>query len=137
MKQPEIISFPSKGNRDEGHLHIVQHDTLPFVIERVFYTMDTPMSVTRGRHAHHETEMILIAIKGTIRVRTITIHGEEKTFILSEPSEGLYIPALCWHEMNYSDSAVQLVLCNSMYNAADYIRDWQQFKNLQLQHGTP
>ncbi len=136
MKQPSLISFPTKGNPDEGHLHIVQHEALPFPIQRVFYTMDTPTEVTRGRHAHHETEMVLIAIKGTIEVRTITIDGDEQFFTLSEPSEGLYLPVLCWHEMNYSDGAVQLVLCNNSYNAADYIRDWQQFKTLQQHHGT-
>lgn len=134
MKEAHLISFPAKGNKAEGHLHIVQQDILPFDIQRVFYTMDTPTGVTRGRHAHHETEMVLIAIKGVIEVRTITISGQDHTFMLTKATEGLYLPKLCWHEMKYSTDAVQLVICNTLYNEADYIRDWHQFTTLQEQY---
>lgn len=134
MKEVHLIPFPVKGNKAEGHLHIVSQEKLPFEIMRTFYTMDTPMGVTRGRHAHHETEMVLIAIKGVIEVRTITIGGHDQTFMLTNPSEGLYLPKLCWHEMKYSEDAVQLVICNTLYNEADYIRDWHQFTNLQQQY---
>jgi dTDP-4-dehydrorhamnose 3,5-epimerase-like enzyme len=134
MKEVHLISFPVKGNGDEGHLHIVPEALLPFEIRRVFYTMDTPTGVTRGRHAHHETEMVLIAIKGIIEVRTITIGGHDNTFTLTNASEGLYLPKLCWHEMKYSTDAVQLVICNTLYNEADYIRDWNQFTTLQQAH---
>lgn len=131
MNEVRLISFPVKGNTAEGHLHIVPQEILPFDIRRVFYTMDTPTGVTRGRHAHHATEMVLIAIKGVIEVRTITIDGHDDTFTLTNPSNGLYLPKLCWHEMKYSADAVQLVICNTLYNEADYIRDWHQFTSLQ------
>lgn len=134
MKEAHLISFPAKGNTTEGHLLIVPQEILPFEIMRVFYTMDTPMGVTRGRHAHHETEMVLIAIKGVIEVRTITIGGQDHTFMLTNATEGLYLPKLCWHEMKYSADAVQLVICNTLYNEADYIRDWHQFTSLQQQY---
>jgi len=135
MKHPHLISFSSKGNASEGHLHIVQEEILPFAIKRVFYTMDTPQGVSRGRHAHHETEMVLIAIKGMIEVKTIAPDGHEKTFTLANASEGLYLPRLCWHEMTYSSDAVQLVICSTVYHEADYIRDWHQFLSLQTKHG--
>lgn len=97
--------------------------------------MDTPTGVTRGRHAHYETEMVLIAVQGEIVVKTITIDGSTKTFVLNNASEGLYLPKLCWHEMNYDSHAVQLVVCSTAYREDDYIRDWNQFSTLVQQHG--
>ncbi|MBK9105096.1 MAG: FdtA/QdtA family cupin domain-containing protein [Saprospiraceae bacterium] len=135
MKEAHIITFPSKGHRDEGFLHIIEQGYLPFTMRRIFYTMDTPAEVTRGGHAHHETEMVLIAVQGTISVRTITIDGLSSTFTLQHPAEGLYLPKLCWHEMNYSKDAVQMVICNTAYHEQDYIRDWAQFKSLLPSHG--
>jgi dTDP-4-dehydrorhamnose 3,5-epimerase-like enzyme len=136
MKQPLLISLQTKGNTDEGFLHIVHPAALTFQMQRVFYTMDTPAGITRGRHAHHQTEMVLIAVKGNIEVRTVMITGEENIYRLHDPSTGLYIPNLCWHEMNYSDGAIQLVICNTPYSESDYIRDWNQFKDMQQQYGT-
>lgn len=135
MNQPHLISLQTKGNSDEGFLHIVHPVALTFQMQRVFYTMDTPAGITRGRHAHHQTEMVLIAVKGTIEVRTVMITGEENIFMLHDPAKGLYIPNLCWHEMNYNDGAIQLVICNSAYSESDYIRDWNQFKDMQQQYG--
>jgi hypothetical protein len=134
MKGTRIISFSSKGNPDEGYLHIIDGGFLPFDMKRIFYTMDTPEDVNRGGHAHHETEMVLVAIKGSIIVKTITIDGMQESFILEHPAEGLYLPKLCWHEMSYSKDAVQLVICSTVYNEKDYIRDWQQFLSLLPRH---
>lgn len=135
MKGVHIIPFSRKGRPEEGYLYIIEDEKIPFEIKRVFYTMDTPSGVTRGRHAHLETEMVLIAVQGEIVVKTITIDGDTKTFVLNNASEGLYLPRLCWHEMNYDEHAVQLVVCSTMYREDDYIRDWNQFSTLMQEHG--
>ena len=136
MMDVHLIGFASRGRPEEGYLHIMEEDSIPFAVKRVFYTMDTPIGVTRGRHAHYETEMVLIAVKGVIEVKTITIDGQEKTFILNNPDEGLYLPKLCWHEMGYHQDAVQLVVCSTSYKEDDYIRSWEQFTSLMQMHGT-
>jgi hypothetical protein len=131
----QVISFSSRGRPEEGYLHILDQDVIPFEVKRVFYTMDTPVGVIRGRHAHFETEMVLVAVKGVIEVKTITIDGKEQTFVLNNPDEGLYLPKLCWHEMGYNQDAVQLVVCSTSYREDDYIRSWDQFTSLMQQHG--
>jgi len=135
MKGVYIIPFARKGSVEEGYLHIIENANIPFEIKRVFYTMDTPSGVTRGRHAHFETEMVLIAVQGQIVVKTVAIDGSANTFILNNASEGLYLPKLCWHEMSYNPHAVQLVVCSTDYREDDYIRDWDQFLTLVQQHG--
>lgn len=116
----------------EGYLSIGQsNDQIPFEIKRVFWTYFTPDSVTRGRHTHYETEMVLIALSGIVIVKTEDIFGEKKEFVLKNPSEGLFIPAMTWHVMEYSHTAVQLVITNSEYNEKDYIRSYDEFKKMQ------
>jgi dTDP-4-dehydrorhamnose 3,5-epimerase-like enzyme len=137
MSKPRIIKFQIKGNDKEGFLNIATSATeIPFNILRSFWAQDTPEGVIRGRHAHYETEMVLIAIKGSIEVKTISSDGQEMTFVLSNSDSGLYLPKLCWHEMTYSPSAIQLVFTNTIYEESDYIRNKSFFLNLIHQANT-
>lgn len=129
----KIISFKKIGKPSEGYLSVGESfGEVPFDIKRVFWTYFTPDSITRGRHTHHSTEMILIALSGIIEVSTESINGEKEHFVLKNPNEGLYIPALTWHEMAYSHTAVQLVITNSLYDESDYIRSYEEFQQMQV-----
>lgn len=126
--KPYLIEFPSKGSLEIGYISIIQqHDQVPFEIKRTFWAYYTPDSVVRGRHAHHETEMVLIAVAGRI-ILTTEMPGEKpEVFILEKPTQGVYMPRLCWHTMQYSHNAVQMVLVSTIYNEQDYIRDYEEF----------
>jgi dTDP-4-dehydrorhamnose 3,5-epimerase-like enzyme len=129
--KPSIIQFPSTGASDIGYLGIVENGShIPFEIQRVFWAYFTPDSVVRGRHAHHNTEMILIAVAGRIVVTTEMPNKTVEVFTLEKPNEGLYIPKYCWHTMQYSHNSVQLVLASSKYAESDYIRSYEAFKEL-------
>jgi len=129
---PALIQFPKIGGPMEGYLSIGQSNLqIPFNIKRIFWTYFTPDSVTRGRHTHYETEMVLIALSGIVIVKTEDIYGKKEEFVLKNPSEGLYLPPMTWHEMEYSHTAVQLVITNSEYDEKDYIRSYEEFKKLQ------
>ncbi len=129
LKEPDIVKFQKKGLATEGFLSIgTEWKEIPFSVKRVFWTYATPVNISRGRHAHYESEMILVAVNGTIKVKTLCVNGEEKWFELDDPNEGLYLPKLCWHEMFYSENAVQLVLVSTEYDESDYIRSFDEFK---------
>lgn len=129
--KPHLIEFSKIGDPGIGYLSIAQSQTsVPFPIRRAFWAYYTPDSILRGRHAHHRTEMVLIAVAGRIIVTTETAgHGTE-IFTLESPNVGLYMPVLCWHTMQYSHNAVQLVLASTEYDEKDYIRDYDHFKSL-------
>ena len=130
MLQPKLISFPSIGNLELGYLSIAENfKKIPFEIKRVFWAYYTPDSVVRGRHAHYETEMILIAVAGRIIVTTEMPDKSLEVFVLEKPNQGLYLPKLCWHTMQYSHNSVQLVLASSLYLEKDYIRNYDEFLN--------
>lgn len=125
------MEFAKVGESSIGYISIAevgQH--VPFEIKRVFWTYFTPESVERGGHAHHSTEMLLLAAAGRILVRTEMPDGYTESFPLDQPFRGLYIPKYCWHTMRYSHNAVQLVLASSKYEKEDYIRDYDVFRKL-------
>ena len=131
MSTPKLISFNKIGNPPEGYISIFQNgQEMPFEVKRCFWTYYTPEEVVRGRHAHYNTEMILIAAAGKIIVHTEMPGGKKAEFTLEKPESGLLIPKLCWHTMQYSHNAVQLVLASTVYEESDYIRDYETFKLL-------
>jgi dTDP-4-dehydrorhamnose 3,5-epimerase-like enzyme len=129
-KPPHIIDFGKLGDPGVGYLSIAENTKMPFKIERVFWTYYTPESIVRGRHAHHKTEQILMAVTGRIIVTTDDGKGNIQTFVLDEPNKGVYLPPNVWHTMQYSHTAIQLVFASMTYDGEDYIRDYEQFKQV-------
>ena len=133
MTEPYLIQFPKLGDSGIGYISVVeQTDLLPFAVQRIFWTYYTPESIVRGRHAHHLTEQVLIAASGRIIITTEHADGTIQTFRLEDPNVGLYVPPNVWHTMQYSHSAVQLVLASMPYNEQDYIREYKQFRQVWL-----
>lgn len=129
--RPFLIDFQTIGESTLGYISISEFERdLPFTPQRVFWTYFTPHDVIRGRHAHYETEMVLIAACGKIELKTECIDGKKDTFVLENAGVGVYMPKLCWHTMKYSHNAVQLIFASTPYIADDYIRDYEAFKRL-------
>ena len=130
--RPHIIRFRSIGQPSLGYISVAeQNDIIPFEIVRVYWTYYTPQNVTRGGHANIEKELVMIAVSGTITVTAEMNDGYKETFQLNKPDEGLYLPRLCWHTMQYSHNAVQMVIASNLYSEDDYIRDYSLFKSWQ------
>ena len=62
---------------------------------------------------------------------TILNDGKEETFVtLNKPDKGLLIEKGVWRELeNFSSGSVCLVLASDVFDEADYIRDFETFKN--------
>ncbi len=131
IQDPHIIDFGTIGKPSEGYLSICEFNhVVSFDVKRCFWTYFTPQAITRGRHAHFMTEMVLIAVAGVIDVELEDRNAQKWNFKLSEPHKGLYIPPMTWHVMTYSHNAIQMVLTSTHYDEADYIRDYSAFEAL-------
>ena len=129
MTNPYLITFPKLGAPEIGYISVTeQQELVPFDVRRIFWTYYTPESIVRGRHAHYATEQVLIAVTGRITVITELADGTIQTFRLEDPNVGLYVPPHAWHTMQYSHTAVQMVLASQPYAEADYIRDYDVFR---------
>lgn len=103
---------------------------LPFEVKRYFLVYGVPSAETRGEHAHHECHQFLVCVSGSCNV--VADDGvNRQEFVLDRPDLGLHLPPMTWGiQYKYSQDAVLLVLASHGYDAADYIRDYAQFKNL-------
>ena len=100
---------------------------IPFEPKRIFMVYDVPSSKVRGAHAHKECHQFLIAAHGSVNV--ILDDGvKREEYTLSDPTLGIYIKPGVWGiQYKYSQDAVLLVLASHQYEAADYIRDYNEF----------
>jgi len=128
MQKISLIDIP-KVHDERGSLAVVEKDTIPFTVKRVYYLFDVPIDSYRGGHAHKEQESVIIALSGSFEV--IVDDGvAQKRIMLNKPTQGLFISTNIWREIdNFSSGAVCLVLASSNYNEAEYIRDYNDFKN--------
>ena len=130
MEKPKIIELP-KFLDARGNLSFAQNNThIPFEIKRTYWLYDVPGGENRGGHAYKETEEFVIALSGSFDV-IVNDGKEKKTFHLNRSYYGLYIPKGMWREMdNFSTNSLALEFASTMYDPADYIRDYNEFLNL-------
>ena len=82
-------------------------------------------------HAHKKLEQLLICVYGEIEIQLDNGNGETETVILNDPSKGLYVGPMMWHTMKWlKNDSILLVLASAHYNEADYIRNYDEFKNI-------
>lgn len=106
---------------------------LPFTPERYFVILDVPTKEVRGEHAHKECHQLLVCLKGT--VNCVVDNGSERhEVVLDTPEKALHIPPLIWGtQYKYTEDAVLLVLASHPYDAGDYIRDYDTFRQIVAQ----
>jgi len=123
-------------NEDERGKLISMNDlvsNIPFTVKRFMEISHVPEGETRGYHAHKTNDQFLLCFNGQVIAKTIRKNesGElvEQAHELNE-GDFLYMPAKTWGEQTYSDDAVLHVLCSNKYNEDDYVRDYEEFKEL-------
>lgn len=122
-----VIELPKITNRAGNITPVHGSVNVPFSIRRVFYTYDIPGGEARGAHAHKECHQFLIAASGSYEV-VLDDGVNKRTVLLNRPFYGLHIPPGIWaSEQGFSSGAVCLVLASEKYDAADYIRDYNEF----------
>lgn len=124
-----LISLPKIEDR-RGNLSVIENDTVPFEIKRVYYVYDIPSGAERGGHSHKDLQEFLVAISGSFDV-VLNDGISEKVVTLNKPNVGLLIPTGIWRELkDFSSGAVCLVVASDVYIEDDYIRDFDEFISL-------
>ena len=122
----KIIDIP-KINNTKGNIGVIENDTIPFDVKRVYYLFDVPSGAKRGGHAHKKLKQVLIAISGSFDV--VLKDGKSKeTITLNRPDKGLLIENNIWRELeNFSSGSVCLVLASEEFSEEDYIRSFKEY----------
>jgi WxcM-like, C-terminal len=123
-----ILQLPRVFNPAGSITAVNNSKEVPFNIERVYYLFDVPGGEARGGHAHKNLQQLIVAASGSFDI-IIDDGNVKRTFHLSRPYTGLYMPAGLWRELdNFSSGSICLVLASIQYDEADYIRDYAKFK---------
>jgi hypothetical protein len=111
-----------------GSLTVIQSGQgSPFAIARIFYIYGATKDCERGAHAHYDTQQAFVAIKGSFSLE-LTDGDQSQTYVLEKPDRALYVPPMIWARLyDFSDDAICLVLASSLYDPADYIREWEDY----------
>jgi hypothetical protein len=127
-------------------------NALPFTIGKVLVSWDMKPDDTRGNHAHHETEEIVVALSGgctfdlddgrgtseRVRLSASPEDRDQKSEIsiqhldlgspTSEKAALLLYPHIWRTFYDFEPGTVLLVVANIKYDEADYIRDRNEFE---------
>lgn len=128
-----IIHLPKIENIS-GSITAIQGDKdVPFDIKRIYYLYDVPGGADRGGHAHKRLHQLIIAASGSFDI--ILDDGNiKRTIQLNRPYFGLYLKPGVWRDIsNFSSGAICLVLASNFYDATEYIRDYNEFKQFRKQ----
>jgi hypothetical protein len=122
-----LLEFPRMQSA-AGSITPVEGDReVPFPIERVFYLYDVPGGESRGAHAHHVLQQLIVCVMGSFDV-VLDDGAARRTVRLDRAYQGLYVPRLIWCELNnFSSGGICMVLASLPYEEADYIRDYTEF----------
>jgi len=112
---------------ERGNLAVIQEDTIPFAIKRLFFIYEVPHGKSRGGHAHKEQTTILFALHGSFDL-LLDDGYKKKRILLDEPTKGIVLQPGIWSELeNFSPGTVCLAVNSDIYDEADYIRDYPLF----------
>lgn len=126
MKNIKFIDIP-KITDTRGNLAVIEGDTIPFDIKRVYYLYDVPSDSYRGGHAHKEQNELLIPISGSFYVK-LDDGTSTKTILLNNPNKSLLIKGMVWRELQgFSSGSICLVINSGLFSEEDYIRDYDDF----------
>lgn len=92
--------------------------------------VDSAPNLPRGYHTHKELQQVFFCIRG--KVKMILDDGfRREEIILDEPSTGVVLRPMIWHEMHDIDqNTVMLIFASDKYIESDYIREYATFKKM-------
>jgi UDP-2-acetamido-3-amino-2,3-dideoxy-glucuronate N-acetyltransferase len=128
---PKVIDLRGKLTFAEGG------QQFPFDVKRFFVIFDITTREVRGEHAHRSLHEVLVCVHGSCCC-VVDDGARRQEFILNDPTLALYLPPMIWTiQYKYSPDAVLMGLVSEHYDAADYIRGYEEFIALKMSGAEP
>ena len=129
MKSKYLKSFKPISDSRGSLVNIEFFENISFDVKRAYYLYNLKSKEKRGFHAHRALRQFGICLKGECKILL-----DDATFkseiILNKPNIGVLIDPMIWHEMTFTNNSIFLVFANDIYDESDYIRDYEEFKEL-------
>jgi WxcM-like, C-terminal len=127
----QLLSFP-KIPDPRGNLTPVEAARdIPFPIKRVYWIYDVPGGAVRGGTAYRTLEEVFIALSGSFDLTVDDGRGSTVRQTLNRGYYGVHVPSMMWRRLsNFSTNAVCLILASKHFDESDYIKDYDEFREL-------
>ncbi|HUC48652.1 MAG TPA: FdtA/QdtA family cupin domain-containing protein [Xanthobacteraceae bacterium] len=121
-----LIELPRYA-RDDGEIVVAQaFNHVPFAMARAF-TLTAPRGARRGEHAHRRCTQFMLCVHGAVDVLCDDSRDKE-VFTLDRNNLALCVPPTIWNTLIFKeDRSVVLVLCDRLFEEADYLREYGEF----------
>ncbi len=133
MTEPNVrgcrwIAVPGAADT-RGRINFLQLGRgLDFAPKRLFWLHHIAPGQWRGRHAHRESQLLLLAMNGGCKVH-LDDGAAKETVVLDDPTRALYMAPWVWHELTDFDADTTiLVIASTLFDEAEYLRDYETFK---------
>jgi dTDP-4-dehydrorhamnose 3,5-epimerase-like enzyme len=126
LSDARLIDLPLHARADGEVVVAEAAAQVPFRIERMF-ALAAPAGTKRGRHAHRLCSQFMICVSGAVDV--VCEDGSKRNrFGLNRRNQALLVPPGLWNTVEFrQNESVLIVLCDRVYEADDYIRDYAEF----------
>lgn len=106
-----------------------QNSPLPFAIKKVLIMRGMKPGDKRAQHAHHKTTEILTVIQGGCTVELDDgAKKKESIEMKADMAQALLLPPRIWRTLKrFQKNTILLVIADTKYDEADYIRDYESF----------
>lgn len=123
-----IIDFPKMDTKEGICTQVDSLGGFPFGVKRTYWTYDIPAGAARGGHAHKECLEVIIAASGSFTV-TLDDGSHKESYLLNRPDQGLLVNTGIWRTLHdFSAGSVCFVLASELYDAEDYIYEYEDFQ---------
>ena len=113
---------------ERGKLGVLEGDSLPFPVRRMYYLYDVPTGMTRGEHGHKRLEQVLLCIHGSCEIE-LTDSRRSFVFKLDSPCVALHIPPGYWRRLVFhTPGTICCVLASLPFDRDDYIYSYAEFE---------
>lgn len=120
----KIVSSLDPASAD---LYSFEFADVPFSVKRAYWIQNFVPHYVRGNHAHRKLNQLMVLLKGTLDLELN--FGEKLTKqSMKAPGDSVLIPNSTWRRFSSQDpQTVILVLADEIYDAEDYIRDFDEY----------
>ena len=103
--------------------------TLPFAVRKVLFMSDLRPGDVRGRHAHFQTQEVLVCLQGGCTVDMEDGLGRQASVRLERKQQALLLYPHVWRTLReFEEGTLLLVIADAEYDERDYIRDRASFE---------
>ena len=126
----ELISLP-KIKDTRGNISFFENNNqIPFDIKRTYWIYDVPAGEVMSGHAFKKSHELIVALSGSFNI-VLNDGKKQFTYNLNRSYNGLYVPNLIWRNFeNFSANGLVLIVSNIEYSSTDYIKNFEEFKNI-------